>query len=348
MSLLLNSDLEEIIIGLKREINKFSGKNILITGARGFLGRYFIDLFSLLNEKYLSSKINIVGIDNFITAGDFGKEIQDETRYKFIKHNIIHPIKLSYSFDFIIHAAGIASPYYYKKWPLDALDVSTVGLRNVLELAEKHTRIIFFSSSEIYGNPNSENIPTKETYNGNVSCLGPRACYDESKRMGETLIQIYNEKYNVNASIIRPFNVYGPGMQKYDYRVLPNFASKIFTGDSLKIYGDGSQTRTFCYVTDAIIGFLKVLIEGKAAEPYNIGNPTPEVSMLDLMKIIEKILPEHKFKFEITDYPESYPADEPMRRCPDISKVQENLDFHPSISLEEGLKRFFKWAKQNY
>mgnify|MGYP001400960564 CR=1 FL=1 len=346
MSFLLNNDLEKIVSDLNGQIDTFSGKNILITGARGFLGRYFTDFFLLLNSKYLSKKCKVTAIDNFITAGDFGKDVSDD--YTFIEHNIIKPFKKTNNFDFIIHAAGIASPYYYKKFPLDALDVSTIGLRNVLDLAEKHTRVIFFSSSEIYGNPNSENVPTKETYNGNVSCLGPRACYDESKRMGETLIQIYAENYGVNASIIRPFNVYGPGMQKYDYRVLPNFAHKILSNEKLTIYGDGSQTRTFCYVTDAIVGFMKVLIDGEAAEPYNIGNPEPEVSMLELISLVKKAIPEFKIEYEITDYPETYPADEPMRRCPDINKAINKFNYNPNIDLEEGLKRFFNWAKENY
>ena len=348
MSFLLNSDLEEITLELGEEMKSFNGKNILITGARGFLGRYFIDFFLLLNSNYLDKKCHILGVDNFITAGSFGKEISSDKMYEFKEHNIIKPFKKNKSFDFIIHAAGIASPYYYKKWPLDALDVSTLGLRNVLNLADKHTRLIFFSSSEIYGNPDSSNVPTKETYNGNVSCLGPRACYDESKRMGETLIQIYAENYNVNASIIRPFNVYGPGMQKLDYRVLPNFASKIFSNEEITIYGDGSQTRTFCYVTDAIVGFLKVLINGKPAEPYNIGNPKPEISMLELIKLVEKVNPEYKIDYRITDYPDTYPADEPMRRCPDISKASENLNYNPKINLENGLVRFFNWARENY
>ena len=148
---------------------------------------------------------------------------------------------------------------------------------------------IFFSSSEIYGNPPSENIPTPEDFKGYVSCQGPRSCYDESKRVGETLCYIYHTSEGTHTNTIRPFNVFGPGMQETDYRVLPNFANRIKAGLPLNVYGDGSQTRTFCYITDAIVGFLLVILKGVQGEAYNIGNPTPEVSMVELVKTLQRI-----------------------------------------------------------
>jgi UDP-glucuronate decarboxylase len=223
-----------------------------------------------------------------------------------------------------------------------------VGTKNLLELARRNNaRFTFFSSSEIYGDPDSKHVPTPESYRGNVSCAGPRACYDESKRLGETLCHIYHEKYGVATNTIRPFNVFGPGMQETDYRVLPNFANRIKAGLPLKVYGSGSQTRTFCYITDAMVGFLLTIAKGVPGEAYNIGNPKPEISMLDLVRRIERIL-KGKLTYDVVEYPDSYPADEPQRRCPDIRKARVHLKFEPQVDLDDGLGRFFGWADQVY
>jgi UDP-glucuronate decarboxylase len=228
--------------------------------------------------------------------------------------------------------------------------VATTGLKNTLEVARANQgcRVAFFSSSEIYGDPDKLNIPTRESFRGNVACLGPRACYDMSKRLGETLVQIYHQQFGVAGTIIRPFNVYGPGMQKTDYRVLPNFAARLVEGKPLQIYGRGDQTRTFCYVTDAIGGFLRVLTDGVPGEPYNIGNPSPEISMTELAIEVARAVDKEKVDFDIVEYPDTYPADEPSRRCPDISKATQQLGYAPRISLDEGLKRFFSWTKIAY
>ena len=180
----------------------------------------------------------------------------------------------------------------------------------MLELAKYHkSRFSFFSSSEIYGDPDSKNVPIQESYKGNVSVNGPRACYDESKRVGETLCYIYHSLEGIKTNVIRPFNVFGPGMQENDYRVLPNFASQIKKGKALKIYGTGNQTRTFCYITDAIEGFLRVITKGIPGESYNIGNVSPEISILDLVKRIKNIS-DDSINYDVIDYPDSYPSDE--------------------------------------
>ena len=250
--------------------------------------------------------------------------------------------------DFVIHAAGIASPYYYRAYPLETLEVAITGTRNMLELAkEKGAKFIFFSSSEIYGDPDSKHVPMAESYRGNVSTQGPRACYDESKRAGETLCYIFHTNDGIHTNAVRPFNVYGPGMQENDYRVLPNFASRIKGGQPLKLYGHGRQTRTFCYITDAIIGFFLVMLRGVPGEAYNIGNPYPELSMLDLVKRIQSIF-ENQIDFNLIEYPDSYPGDEPMRRCPDIRKAALQLGYKPKIDIDEGLKRFFAWTNDVY
>jgi UDP-glucuronate decarboxylase len=186
-----------------------------------------------------------------------------------------------------------------------------------------------------------------ESYRGNVSCQGPRACYDESKRVGETLCYIFHSRNGTATNTIRPFNVYGPGMQESDYRVLPNFASRVKAGEPLHVYGSGDQTRTFCYITDAMVGFLLVVLKGVPGEAYNIGNPAPEISMKDLATHIQTIVGE-SVKYDIIEYPDSYPADEPLRRSPDITKAKLQLGFEPIVELEDGLTRFFGWTDKSY
>ncbi|NRA64530.1 MAG: NAD-dependent epimerase/dehydratase family protein [Pseudobacteriovorax sp.] len=344
----LQKDLKEISEGLEDVAQEFSGKTILMTGSRGFLGRYISETFHYLNEHVLDKPCKFIGADNFITAGKLGESCIDRPGQTFIKHNVIEPLSIEEDVDFILHSAGIASPFYYRANPLMTLDVAVLGSKHMLELArQKRAKYLFFSSSEIYGDPDPENVPTGEQYRGNVACLGPRACYDESKRLGETLCQIYHQEYGVHTNMVRPFNVFGPGMQENDYRVLPNFASRIKKKQALKVYGSGNQTRTFCYISDAIGGFLRIAAKGVPGEPYNIGNPKPEISMLDLAKEIQRTM-EIKVSTDVIEYPDSYPADEPNRRCPDIRKAQLQLGYDPQVSLSQGLRRFFDWALENY
>ncbi|HKP61169.1 MAG TPA: NAD-dependent epimerase/dehydratase family protein [Polyangiales bacterium] len=349
MTPLLGSDIEEVCTSLGPAASAFAGKRVLITGARGFLGRYFTEVLLRLNAVALSEPCEIIAIDNLRTAGEMGAEIPKVKHMAFINHDIVKPFYPERPVDYVLHLAGIASPYYYRKWPLETLEVATTGLRNVLELARQSSaRIVFFSSSEIYGDPDPVHVPTKESYHGNVSCLGARACYDESKRLGETLIRIFHDQFGVSGMIVRPFNVYGPGMQKHDYRVLPNFAARVLAGEPLNVYGNGRQTRTFCYVSDAIRGFLQVLLQGQPGEPYNIGNPKPEISMLELVQVIREVVPELDAQHRVIEHPDTYPADEPQRRCPDITKAMLQVGYEPHVSLEVGLKRFFDWARIAY
>ena len=346
----LKSDIKEIAGNLDYTAHVFSGKTILITGGLGFLGSYFTALFSFLNEKVIEKPCTLILLDNMITGGNHVSVDSEGQYFKFIKYDIIEPYNTDGDtvIDFIIHAAGIASPYYYREYPLKALDVAVQGTRNVLKLARKHnSRVLYLSSSEIYGDPDPRFIPTQESYRGYVSCLGPRACYDEGKRIGETLCRIFQNRFGVEAVIVRPFNVYGPGMNENDYRVLPNFANLIKRGEPLRIYGTGEQTRTFTYITDAITGFILALTRGVPGEPYNIGSPEPEVSMLDLVGYLEKIL-NRKLTVNLIEYPDTYPADEPKRRCPSIRKAKLQLKYEPKVDLCEGLKRFLTWTEREY
>ena len=349
MGFLLKSDIDEICTRLSREVvMAFAGKRVLITGARGFLGRYLTEVLLELNATVLNNPVEVIALDNMLTAGELGADLPRDRHYAFVKHDIIKPFYPERPVDFLMHAAGVASPYYYRKWPLETLEVATIGLKNVLELARSHgSRVLFFSSSEIYGDPDPACVPTHESYRGNVSSLGPRSCYDESKRLGETMVYVYQQSFGVKGMITRPFNIYGPGMQKADYRVLPNFAAKLLAGEPLHVYLPGTQTRTFCYVTDAIVGFLSALVQGVPGEPYNIGNPSPEVTMRELARLVASAagVPDG---CELVAAPESYPADEPQRRCPDISKAIDHLGYAPIVGIEDGLKRFVDWAREAY
>ena len=344
----LKSDIQEIAKQLGGEAKRFSGQTVLLCGGAGFLGRYFTSLFAYLNEGILEKACRVIVCDNLITSGKPNTQVSDINGFQFLSHDIIKSLEIDEQIDYVIQAAGIASPYYYRKYPLETLEVATLGTKQVLSLGVRHPLkgFLFFSSSEIYGDPDPKHVPTPESYRGNVSCMGPRACYDESKRLGETLCAIYHELHGVPTKTVRPFNVYGPGMKETDYRVLPNFASRIVSGKPLHVYGSGKQTRTFCYVTDALVGFTKVLLDGTPGQAYNIGNPIPEVSMLELSKIMEGVLG-RPLKVITVEYPDSYPADEPLRRCPDITKAALQLNYKPQVSLEEGLRRFMGWASQN-
>lgn len=228
---LLTSDIEEIAQALDDKAQAFSGKTVMLTGGRGFLGRYFTEVFAHLNTSVLDKPCKMVVLDNLITAGAEGAKITEADNITFLEHDVIQPVDWDGDLDFIIHAAGIASPYYYRKYPLETLDVAITGTKNMLSLAQSHqARITFFSSSEIYGDPDPAHVPTPESYRGNVAAQGPRACYDESKRVGETLCYIFHENHGLATNTIRPFNVFGPGMQETNYRVMPNFANRIKGG----------------------------------------------------------------------------------------------------------------------
>lgn len=343
----LEKDLQEIVERNYAELFALTGQEVCVTGCAGFLGRYFICLINHFNNL-CENKIRVIGVDNLVSSGAFGADfIELESEYfEFVNCDFSKPTdeiltRIANSTHFI-HAAGIASPAHYKRLPLETIDIAVNGTRSLLNLAIKTSaKVTFFSSSEIYGNPPAHEIPILETYKGNVSSTGPRACYDESKRLGETLCSVYTNEYGVATSIIRPFNVYGPGMQETDYRVIPNFGFRLKEQQKLQVYGDGNQTRTYCYIVDAMSGFLKVIVGGDTGQAYNVGNPKNEISALKLAQKF-KLISKRASKIEVIDHPSNYPADEPERRCPDISRLR-NLGYEPVISLDLGLRRFWEY-----
>ena len=347
MSLFLPTDIEEIIDRIGGDAAMLSGKRVLLAGGGGFLGRYFVETFRRLNGFVLDKPCQITVLDSFITS-ESGDRQADDANFEFVEHDIVQPLDVDGTYDYVVHAAGIASPYYYRAYPLQALEVSTIGCRNLLELAKRDdARFVFFSSSEVYGDPDPKHVPMAESYRGNVATAGPRACYDEGKRAGETMCHIFHDSFGVHTNCIRPFNVYGPGMSETDYRVLPNFASCIAGDRPVNIYGSGNQTRTYCYITDAIVGFSLVMLKGVAGAIYNIGAPEPEVSVEKLLDQMESALG-RSIARQSVEYPDSYPGDEPQRRCPDIRKAHLQLGYSAEVALAEGLKRFLDWTADHY
>ena len=346
---IIKEDIASIALGLGKDAMKLSGKTIFLSGGGGFLGKYIVGTLCYLNDNVLSKPCRVISVDNFIT-GQPHPHFNYKGRSDVLEvwGDITQPLPVREPLHYIIHAAGLASPVFYKKYPLETIDSAVGGVRHLLELAKKNKETIegflFFSSSEIYGDPDPKSVPTPETYHGYVSSVGPRACYDESKRLGETISTIYFEQFGIPTKIVRPFNVFGPGMGHNDRRVLPMFAYKALNKKSIPVHGAGHQTRTSCYITDAVTGFLKVLLNGKAGHAYNIGNKNNEISMADLAKMFVEIEGSGA-SFTLIPYPENYPAGEPQRRCPDLTKAELHLAYKAAVSLRDGLARFIDWCR---
>lgn len=348
-SAIITKDVDEIIKALDKDIRKLEGKTLLISGGAGFLGSYILSVINELNKNFLSKKCQVISVDNYLTGKNsrVAKLGIDKKYTTFIKADISKPLVVRGKIDYIMHAAGIASPRYYQKYPLETIDVTINGTRYLLELAKKKKvkSFLFFSSSEIYGDPDDANVPTKEEYKGNVSCVGPRSCYDESKRLGETLCMVYFTNSNIPVKIVRPFNVYGPGIHKDDYRVIPSFVYNSINGETLTVYEKGEQTRSYCYIADAIVYILKVLLSSKSGEIYNIGNSSDEISVNALAKKMNTLF-DNTLNIKRIKYPVSYPHDEPKRRCPDITKVKKTFGYAPRFNLETGLQRTIDWVRE--
>jgi len=351
-------DLARIADRLSAEFGEMAGKRILITGGAGFLGYYLVRSVLYWNALKLGSPIEVVVFDNFQRGvPKWLEEIGETAELKLVRHDITEPLPEDLpGFHYIIHAASIASPTFYRKNPIETMDANVLGLRNLLELCrgrvggqDEVEGFLFFSTSEIYGDPVSMAIPTPETYAGNVSCTGPRACYDESKRYGETLCVNFYGQHGVPARIVRPFNNYGPGLKLDDGRLLSDFANCVLHDRDIVMFSDGSPTRTFCYISDAIIGYYKVLLRGRDGEPYNIGSDGPEVSVGEVAEQVTALAQE-MFAYEgrvVRQVHEdrNYLVDNPNRRCPNIDKARAEFRFEPEVGLEEGLRKMLLWYR---
>jgi len=338
-----------------------SGGRLLITGGAGFLGYYLVQAALHWNSTQgAGGKIDVTVYDNYVRgAPEWLEALRSRPDLTLVRQDMIEPLPRDMGhFDYIVHAAGIASPMFYRAHPLKCIDANINGLRNLLDYSVREAEagralkgFLFYSSSEIYGDPAADAIPTPETYRGNVSCTGPRACYDESKRLGETLCVIYAKQLGVPVKMARPFNNYGPGLKITDGRVLPDFARDVFAGRDMSMLSDGSPKRTFCYATDAIAGYYKVLVRGHLGEPYNVGIDRPEISIAQLAQYVRQSAEQlfgYRGQVRLGKSAEAdYLIDNPNRRCPVIDKARTHLGFDPRVLVEEGIHRSMIWYYHN-
>lgn len=356
MSVILNEDLDYTLKKLSvSEVEKLKGSTILITGCAGFLGYYFMHFFYRHREVLQIKKV--IGLDNFLLGRpQWLDAIMTDERFCVKRFDIIadriEDIEGAEEVDYVIHMASIASPIFYRKYPIETLDANIWGLRSLLDFyATKNLKgFLFYSSSEYYGDPVPDAIPTNEEYRGNVSATGPRACYDEAKRFGETMCMLFAQRYNMPIGVARPFNNYGPGMKINDKRVPADFAKNVLENKDIVILSDGSPSRTFCYIADAINGYLKILLHG-TYDYFNIGIDRPEISIGKLAEIYQKHGQEiwgysGKVIFEVSE-DKDYLTNNPQRRCPDITKARTILSYNPEIEVEEGVERFLRFVKES-
>ena len=339
-------DFEEVYKKTEYNCYDFEGKTVLVCGGAGFLGSLFVKYFLYLNGEKFSYPCKIISVDNYLGRQN-DKHLEDQNLIN-IDHDLITDLSLKLykeKIDFIINCSGCASPYFYERFPIETMEVSTVGTKNLLELALQHnSRILNFSSSEVLGTPPAEFIPTDESYTPSVKTLDKRSCYDVTKMYIETLSYVFRDQFNLDCKIVRPFNVVGY-FRQHDKRVIPNFMSKCIREEKINVYAPGTQTRTFCWYGDFMAGCIKVLTKGKDIL-YHIGNPENEISMIELAKLVEKVCGK-KDIVELVERPIVY-KHEPKRRCPSVDKIKNELDYSLDIDLEESLSRIYSWAQKNY
>jgi dTDP-glucose 4,6-dehydratase len=304
----------------------------VITGGAGFLGSHLCDYL-------LAQGWEVVAIDNLVTGTAANlKHLEGHARFSIVQHDVSRHIAIAGPIDYVLHFASPASPVDYLKLPIQTLKVGALGTHNTLGLAmAKKAKYFLASTSECYGDPAVS--PQPETYWGNVNPIGPRGVYDEAKRFAEAIVMAYHRYHGVDTHIVRIFNTYGPRMRLNDGRALPNFVYQALTGQPITVYGDGSQTRSFCYVSDLIEGIFR-LMQSDEHEPTNIGNPQ-EITILEFAERIRALT---GATTPIVFKP--LPQDDPKQRCPDISKARRLLHWEPKVNLEEGLRRTLEYFKQ--
>lgn len=306
-------------------------RKVLLTGGAGFIGSH-------LCNYLLDKGLTVYCIDNFITGSlENISPFKKNPNFHFIQHDVTKYIEIEEDIDYVLHFASPASPIDYKNFPIQTLKVGSLGTHNALGVAKaKGAKFLLASTSEVYGDPLVH--PQPETYWGNVNPIGPRGVYDEAKRFAEALTLAYHRTHNMDTKIARIFNTYGPSMRRNDGRAIPTLIGQALSGEPMTVFGDGLQTRSFCYISDMIEGLYK-LMNFTLNEPVNLGNPT-EISILELANKIKEIT---KSKNKIIFKP--IPQDDPKVRQPDITKARKELKWSPKVNLDEGLKKTIEWFK---
>jgi nucleoside-diphosphate-sugar epimerase len=310
-------------------------QSVLVTGGAGFIGSHLCD--KLVGEGY-----KVYCLDNLLTGSRKNIEhLIGNPNFEFVEADVVQPFTFDLlAFNYIFHLASPASPIEYQNYSEETLLTNSIGTLNILKIAKKTgAKFLLASTSEIYGDPLEH--PQKETYYGNVNTFGPRACYDESKRFGETATYVYLHKHGIDGRVVRIFNTYGPRMKKDDGRVVSNFINRALKGDPLKVDGDGSQTRSFCYVSDLVEGLYKAMFtEATNAQIFNLGNPEEYT----VKELAEKVIGLTGSKSKI-EYNGTFRKDDPMRRQPDITKAKNILGWEPKVKLEEGLQKTIEYYR---
>ncbi len=334
----------------QKYIDRLYGKKILITGFAGSLGYMLCQFFNNHHDELGITKVYC--LDNYIFGRPkFVDEISKNEIFEIVEGDVVD-IDLSFAADaeLIFHMASLASPVYYRLHPIETIDADVLGLRNLLDFYKNKDilGLLFYSTSEIYGDPVASMVPTPESYFGNCNTSGPRACYDESKRFGETLCYCYANEYNFPVRVVRPFNSYGPGLRSNDKRVVADFAKNILNSEDIEIFSNGLATRTFCYVTDTTIATIKAILHD-SYDIFNIGMDKDEMTVASLAEIYKEIGILHfNYNGEITYKVHSDPhylTDNPQRRCPDITKASRILNYYPAMSIKDGVKRYLDYLQ---
>ena len=349
-------DCAYMLAALDAELPKMAGGRLLITGGAGFLGYYLTHCVAAWNASRDddADRIDVLVTDSFFRGTpDWLGELAASDGVQILTWDVREPMPPEVGeLDWVIHAASIASPTYYRAHPVETMDANVGGLRRLLDaaLAQKNAGrpprgILFYSSSEVYGDPSV--VPTPEAYPGRVSCTGPRACYDEAKRFGETLCVVFAKHHGLPVKVARPFNNYGPGLKLDDLRVVSDFARDVLAGRDIVMLSDGTATRTFCYVADAVVGYFKVLVNGRDGEAYNVGIEEPEVTIGDFARETAAAaagLFGYAGRVVTAPPPDAdYLKDNPNRRCPVMTKAREELGFRPQVGLRKGLRNLLAW-----
>jgi UDP-glucuronate decarboxylase len=332
-------EIEEIRKNIGTISERIEGKRVLVTGGAGFLG-------SWISEVLLEQGARVICLDNLVSGLKANiSPLLAKDNFRFIQHDIARPISFDEPLDLVMHLASRASPFEFEKYPIQILKANTLGIWIALGIAKKHgARFLYTSTSEIYGAPPDSEIPTSEEYRGNVNPIGPRSCYDEAKRCGESYVIAYKMQHGLDTRIARIFNTYGPRMRAEGVygRVIPRFIEQALGNEPLTIFGDGRQTRSFCYVTDQVEGLLRLAFlddDDVKGAIVNIGSEE-EMTILELANVIKELTDSSS---ELDFSP--LPKDDPPRRKPNISKAKEILHWEPKIELREGLERTIRYFK---